>query len=114
IGDRHAVPTGGTSTDRANVVARVVRRAPLGVDHRQLTPTVMWCRRYQGFDRLLGGEAEFEKCKPQWSEARIRSMLGQHRTEPRAGKLAAIADGDRGCGEMVPSMPVRAQRPASA
>src|SRR5262252_5043327 len=33
------------------------------------------------------------------AEARIRAVLGQHRTDPGAGKLAAIADGDGGCGD---------------
>src|SRR5215467_1181568 len=99
VGDRHAVPTRGTGMDRANVVPRKVRRPPMRIDHRQLTPTMMGCGRYQGVDRLLGAETEVEEREPERAEARIRPMLGQHRTDPGAGKLAAIADGDGGCGD---------------
>jgi hypothetical protein len=99
--------------DGANFVPRKVRRPPTGIDHRQLAPTMMGRGRYQCVDRLLGGETEVEERKPARAEAGIRPMLGQRRTDPGAGKLAAIADAMADVVTMVPSMPVRAQRPAS-
>ena len=99
VGDRHAVPARSAGMDGANFVPRKVRRPPTGIDHRQLAPTTMGRGRYQCVDRLLGGETEVEERKPARAEAGIRPMLGQRRTDPGAGKLAAIADGDGGCGD---------------
>jgi hypothetical protein len=51
----------------------------MGIDHRQLTPTMMGRGRYQCIDRLLSGETEVEERKPERTEAGIGAMLGHQR-----------------------------------
>jgi len=65
--------------DRADIVPAVVHRATGGIDHRQLTPTMVGGRRDECVDRLLGGEAEPQELKAQGAEAWIRAMLGHQR-----------------------------------
>ena len=69
-------------------------------------------RRHQRVDRLLGRQTELKELEPERSEARIGAMLSRTAPTPALMKWHRLPTAIEDVVIMVPSIPVRAQRPA--
>src|SRR6185437_13817740 len=77
---------------RDDELAGEMRRSSGVVDHRELAPAVMRRRGDEGVDGLRGGLTGGEKFEAERPEARIGTVLGQHRADAGTGEDAPAAD----------------------